>query len=218
MEVPAFRLILITHRQQMPLSEYLKFIELCALSGITSLQLREKNMTPEFALEFSSKLKIILDPLNIPLIINDDASLASRMKASGVHLGQTDGKLEEARNLIGPDKIFGLSIESMENLEEANQNTLDYVAASAVFSSKNKENIKKIWELEGLSLLAKKSKHPVVAIGNINLNNIRNVLTAGASGVAVIGAIHDAPDPILAVKNLRKIIDQHFKNKEVKYV
>lgn len=206
-----YKLMLVTNRQQTPIDDYLQFIKTCAHAGITSVQLREKNQAPEALLEFGEKLKHILDPLQIPLIVNDDIELALMLNASGVHLGQTDGNPERARALLGPDKIIGVSIDTEDNLMRANQLPIDYVGIGAIFPTSNKNNVATIWGVHGLSQLAPHSKHPIIGIGGINESNAPEVLASGACGIAVIGALHDAEDATLTTHNLRHIIDSRGK-------
>ena len=190
-----YKLILITNRQSQPLKDYLQFIELCLKSGVTSVQLREKEATSAFLLDYASQLKTLLDSYNVPLIINDNLELALEINAQGLHLGQTDGSPHLARERLGTDKYLGLSIETEEDLERANCCDVDYVAASAVFPSSHKTNLRTIWGLDGLQSLAKRSVNPLIAIGGINPGNVEKVMTAGAQGIAVIGALHDDPNP-----------------------
>lgn len=206
----ALKLCLVTNiKTQQPLFEYLGFIIKAAAGGITMVQLREKGQNIHEIKEKAIALRHILRPLNIPLIINDFVELADDIDADGVHLGQQDMSPEEARAILGPDKIIGLSIESFEDLERSNASSaLDYVTASAVYPSKTKPDCKKIWGLKGLSEIVHLSKHPVTAIGGITLTNIKDIHRAGASGVAVVGAIHDAHDPYDASKNLRHLFDR----------
>lgn len=203
-----YKLILVTHRQQVPLEDYLFFIKQCASSGITSVQLREKNANFDFLLTFGARLKNILDPLNIPLIINDDVDLALKLNASGVHLGNSDGDARSARNQLGPDKIIGLSIESESDLHAANKLPVNYVAASAVFKTKNKSDIQVTWGIDGVKLLSKQSNHPLVGIGGINSFNVLSILNAGAKGIAVISALHDAKNPTEMTRTLRDMLDK----------
>jgi thiamine-phosphate pyrophosphorylase len=202
------KLILITNRSETSLPEYLSFIKICAESGITAVQLREKNASPEFLLEFGSHLKEILSPLQIPLIINDNMKLAIDLKASGIHLGQTDGDPNQTRMILGGHKIIGLSIETMAELYRSHHCPIDYVAASAVFPTTHKQDVKTLWGLERLSMLVKASKHPVVAIGGIDLSNAKIVMETGVSGIAIIGVLHQAKDPRQVTKQLRQIVDE----------
>lgn len=202
-----YKLTLITNKGDIPLYDYLTFIETCAKSGITSLQLREKNTFYEDLLEFGRNIKKILAPHNIPFIINDDLDLAIELNADGIHLGQTDGDPIAARKHLGPDKVIGVSINSLKNLHDSNELPINYVGIGAIFPTDNKPNITTIWGIEGLKNLASLSKHPIVAIGGINEANAPEVISGGAHGIAVIGALHDAIDPALATKSLRQIID-----------
>ena len=203
--------MLVTNRQHTPLNDYLQFIERCALSGITAVQLREKMEPYSFLLTFGHALKRILDPLHIPLIINDSVQLALELDASGVHLGQTDGDPRQARNILGRSKIIGVSIDSAEHLIAANDLPLDYVGIGAIFPTANKHNVTTQWGLEGLQQLTPSSKHPIIGIGGINEHNAADVMLAGAHGIAVIGALHDAEDPNQTTYNLRHIINSRGK-------
>ncbi len=202
-----YKLMLVTHRKDIPVSAYLDFIKACAASGTSSVQLREKNASDDFLFDLGMRLKSVLDPYNVPLIVNDNVDLAIRLDAAGVHLGQTDGDPVAARAALGPDKIIGVSIEYLEELETANTMPLDYVAASAVFDTVNKSNLKTLWGLDGVRMLSERSKHPLMGIGGIHHGNAGDVIKAGAKGVAVIGALHDAQNPNEASRSLRAIID-----------
>ncbi|RAP34533.1 thiamine-phosphate diphosphorylase [Legionella quinlivanii] len=175
--------------------------------GVLSVQYREKNLSFKQHYQKAKELKYQLDRFRIPLIINDDVLLAQEIGAAGVHLGQLDQSPEEARCLLGSDKLIGLSIESIPQLEAANHlDCLDYVAASAVFKSRSKQDVKTLWELDGLAKLVQLSRHPVIAIGGINLGNVSSVMSQGAFGVAVIAAISDADNPEGAAKSLHRLI------------
>lgn len=207
-----YKLMLVTHRQSHPLDDYLHFIEKCLCSGVSSVQLREKNASPDFLLDYALRLKNLLDRYKIPLIINDNLELAIEINAQGLHLGQTDGSPLLARERLGADKYLGLSIESEDDLEKANHCNLDYVAASAVFSTTNKTNLRKIWGIEGLQSLAQRSIHPLIAIGGINEQNVEKVIEAGAQGIAVIDALHAAENPSATATALLLQIEKRRKN------
>ena len=194
---------LLTNAQDFPDDSYLSFIEVCARSGITHLQLRQKNWSYSDLLSFGQELKAVLSSYDVPLIINDDFELMLDLNAEGIHLGQSDSNPVLVRQEVGEDKIIGLSIESMNELMNANQlDCLDYVAASSVFPTDTKKNLKTIWGIDGLQLFCQQSRHPVIAIGGINLNNVNQVYSAGAAGVALISAIHEAANPSLYIQNL----------------
>jgi thiamine-phosphate pyrophosphorylase len=188
------KLCLVTDFTTSTFADYQQFILQIARGGVTCVQLRAKNSSLADILKFAQILKELLTPFSIPLIINDHLDVAIAVDAAGVHLGQADTDPANARALLGPTKIIGLSIETLAQLDQANKlDCLDYVAASAVFASKT--DCKTIWELTGLNELVKFSQHPVVAIGGINANNIASVIAQGVCGVAVISAIHQHPDP-----------------------
>ena len=205
------KLCLVTNRTSQSIPEYLEFIKEVVSAGITMVQLRDKSNNIEEMEAFAKALQEILAPKNIPLIINDNVMLAKAINANGVHIGNDDMGIKQARELLGSDKIIGISIESLEDLERANQLSGNYyVAASAVFVSKTKNNCKKIWGLDGLEYIVKNSNHPVIAIGNINKSNLKDVMDCGASGVAVISAIHDDNSPYEATLDLSKIIERQY--------
>ncbi len=194
-------------------NEYLKFIELSAKSGITHLQLRQKNWSFSSLLSLGRELQAVLKSYSVPLIINDNLDLAVELNADGVHLGQKDGNPDAARAILGTDKTIGVSIENLTQLEQANlSRSINYVAASAIFPSKSKNNIEHIWGIDGLDKFCQKSYHPVIAIGGINLSNIAEVGATGISGVAVISAIHEADNPKQYIQDLNQKLNYGAKH------
>lgn len=214
MNANALKLCLVTHLQHQAFSVYKSFLLKAIRGGITAVQLREKNKSLSELQALALEFKATLRPFKIPLIINDHVDIAKVIGADGVHLGQSDLSPYEARSILGPAKIIGWSIETLEELALANQLTcIDYVAASAVFPSKNKPDCKTIWGIAGLQQIIQLSKHPVIAIGGINLNNVGMVIDNGACGVAVVGAIHDN-DPTQSAADLLAAIDHSIKKRE----
>lgn len=203
-----YKLMLVTNKRNIPEDEYLQLIQVCAISGITAVQLREKSLSYRSLLKLGRALKEILSPLNIPLIVNDHVNLALELDAEGVHLGQADGDAKVARDLLGPDKIIGISIDSMANLQVANELPIDYVGIGAIFPTRNKANVTTIWDIAGLKQASLLSKHPIVAIGGIHENNAAAVMQAGSQGIAAIGAFHDTIDPGVTTKKLRSIVER----------
>lgn len=176
--------------------EYTPFLLQAIDGGLKSVQLRAKGQEPDTVYAMAVQLKKLLTPYDIPLIINDHVEIAREVDAAGVHIGQADEAPYRARALLGKDKLIGLSIESQAELVAANAlPCINYVAASAVFATASKTNLKKIWGLDGLRELCTTSIHPVLAIGGINLSIIDAVLAQGAYGIAVISALHDAHNP-----------------------
>jgi thiamine-phosphate pyrophosphorylase len=206
MNMRALKLCLVTNKKNIPFDVYRSFVLKAVQGGVTSVQLREKTTNLDEFEQMARQLQSILKRLNVPLIINDHVEIAKRVDASGIHLGQSDISPMIARQILGPDKWIGLSIETEDQLEIANQLTcIDYVAASAVFPSKTKPDCTTVWGIHGLRRLTELSKHPVMAIGGITHANIDLIIDSGASGAAVVGAIHDASCPRAAAK---KLIDQ----------
>jgi len=194
--------MLVTNKGRIPINKYLDFVSLCAHAGITSVQLREKNLDKKELVIFGQNLQEVLQPLNIPLIVNDDLLLAKKINAAGVHLGETDGDILQARILLGLKKFIGLTVNSIEQLLHANSLPIDYIGIGAVFATKNKKDVKNIWGTEMLKKLIMLTKHPVVAIGGIDVANIESVVAAGAHGIAAIDAFHSAKDPAATAKIL----------------
>ncbi len=176
---------------------------LAALSGgVTLIQYRDKFKSFSDQLHAALSLKVLLKPYAIPLIINDNVELAKTVDADGVHLGQSDQSPLDARKILGPDKIIGLSIENLEQLENANQlSCINYVAASALFPTPSKTNCNYYWGLDGLKDFVRRSRHPVITIGGITASNVFDVMQSGVVGVAVISAIHGS-NPKSAAKQL----------------
>ena len=159
---------------------------------------------------FAIALQQITQRYNIPLIINDHVQLALEIDADGVHLGKDDMPISIARSLLGPNKIIGISIDNIEDLENAN--ILEgnyYIAVSSVFRSNTKLDCSKIWGLKGLQQIISKSVHPVVAIGNINQTNIKDVMKHGAEGVAIISAIHNN-NPYESAQAILSLVEKEY--------
>ena len=174
--------------------------------GVTMVQLREKHSsTAEFVAK-ALKLKELLRPYGVPLIINDRIDVALASDADGVHIGQSDMPIGIARKLLGPEKIIGLSVESLQDVLSANETDADYIGVSPVFSTPTKTDTAAPFGLEGLKLAVEKSVHPAVAIGGINLSNAGSVMACGCDGIAVVSAVLCAPDPCRASAELLKII------------
>jgi len=174
--------------------------------GVTMVQLREKKADFREFLEVAQVLKRMLAHMGVPLIINDSVEVAQRVGADGVHLGQSDLPLAEARRILGPTAWIGLSVETREQALRAETLEADYLGVSPVFASASKTDTGTPWGLDGVSWLRAHSRHVLVGIGGITLNNAGSVLRAGAHGVAVISAICSAPSPGSAAKSLRQAI------------
>jgi thiamine-phosphate pyrophosphorylase len=177
-----------------------------AKAGVACVQLREKNIATRDFIEEARRIKEILTPYKIPLIINDRIDVALAVEADGVHVGQSDMPYSMARKLMGPRSIVGLSVETWEDVEVAEKLDADYLGVSPVFETPTKTDTKGSWGLEGLSKIRAYSRHPLVAIGGLNASNAKDAVMAGADSIAVVSAICSAPDPFIASVELVDII------------
>ena len=177
-----------------------------AKAGAACVQLREKDIDTRDFIEEARRVKEILTPYNIPLIINDRIDVALAVEAEGVHVGQSDMPYPMARKLMGPRSIVGLSVETWEDVEAAEKLDADYLGVSPVFETPTKTDTKGSWGLEGLSKIRAYSRHPLVAIGGLNASNAKDVVMAGADSIAVVSAICSAPDPYMVSLELVDII------------
>ena len=211
-----FRLCLVTAMgdkplNDKPLDDYLHFLRAVVRGGVDCVEWREKHQPME-KLTALRAIKKLLDELSVPLLINDYPAICAMVDASGVHLGNSDMTATAARAIIGKEKTIGQSIESMNDMDSANQqDNINYVTVSAVFASQNKTDTKKIWGIDGLADVVKISQKPITAIGGITLENVAAVMATGVYGVAVVGALHDATNPFVAAKDFRDIIDRSNK-------
>ena len=205
MKPEQLRLYLVTDRP-LSLGRDLDWIVAEAVrGGTTMVQLREKEADTRDFVALGLKLKELLTPLGIPLLINDRIDVALAVDADGVHIGQSDMPYAIARRLLGPDRIIGLSVETMDEVAEANALDVDYVAVSPVYGTPTKTDTAEPFGLEGLRKAAALSRHPVVAIGGMNERTAADVFAAGADGIAVVSAICSAPDPCAAARRLLEI-------------
>lgn len=196
--------MLVTHRQGQTISDYLDWLEGCAKAGVTAIQLREKNTSTETLISLGQALKDRLKPYQVPLIINDRLDLALAIGADGVHLGQSDGDPAMARCQLGEKAIIGQSIDRPEQIAVANHLPLDYVGIGSIFPTGSKTDVSQIWGIEQLAAATPKSRHPVIAIGGIQAADLPALQQAGAAGVAMISAIHQAENPTALIQDLLK--------------
>ena len=179
--------------------------------GVTVVQLREKDASTGEFIELARRLMTLLKPLDIPLIINDRVDVALAVDADGVHIGQSDMSYEDARRLLGPDKIIGLSVESFEDIEAANALDVDYIGISPVYGTPTKTDTAEPFGLDGLRKAVPMSVHPTVAIGGMNASTIAEVMAAGTDGVAVVSAICSAENIRKATSELRMIVEANVR-------
>ena len=174
--------------------------------GASCVQLREKGASTRAFVEEARRIKELMVPFRVPLIINDRLDVALAVGADGVHVGQDDMPYEIARKLMGPKAIIGLSVETWEDVERAEALDAAYLGVSPIFATPTKTDTKGAWGLDGLARIRTFSRHPLVAIGGLNASNAEAVVMAGADGVAVVSAICASPDPLATSRELAEII------------
>ena len=179
--------------------------------GVTIVQLREKEASTGDFIALARRLLQLLKPLGIPLIINDRVDVALAVDADGVHIGQSDMSYEDARRLLGPDKIIGLSVENFDDIEKANALDVDYIGISPVYGTPTKTDTAEPFGLAGLRKAVTMSVHPTVAIGGMNASTIGDVIASGADGVAVVSAICSAENIREAAAELKSVAEANMK-------
>lgn len=200
-----YKLYLVTDDQQ-DLATLKFVVERAVSGGVTMVQVREKHGDVRAFIERAKAVKSVLARTGVPLIINDRVDVALAVDADGLHLGQSDMPAVLARQLIGPNKILGLSIETDKQLQEADSLPIDYIGLSALFATPTKTNLKKHWGYEGIQMALDSTKLPIVGIGGINESNIPQLTETGIHGLALVSAICHAEDPKAATEYLLSLM------------
>jgi thiamine-phosphate pyrophosphorylase len=189
---------------------------LCAQGGATLVQLRDKVSETRALVEEARAISKALRPFAVPLVVNDRVDVALAGGADGVHLGQDDMAVEDARRLLGPGAIIGLSVKNAGEAEAAPIALIDYVGSGGVYATLSKQQKNAPIGPEGLARIigvlrsrAQKEKKelPICGIAGIDADNAAAVIGAGADGVAVISALSLASDPTAAARSLRRVVD-----------
>lgn len=198
-------LYLVTDSTGLEENEFLSKIEEACKSGITLLQLREKDKTGREYLDLAFKVKEITDKYSIPLIIDDRIDIAIAVDAAGVHVGQSDLNVRYARKILGSDKIIGATTKTLKQAEEAVSEGADYLGVGAIYPTTTKVKTV-ITEVSTLKEICESVKIPVVAIGGLNEENSDILKGSKISGIAVVSAIMKAKEIKRAVVGLREKI------------
>jgi len=192
-----------------------KYVRLALEGGATFLQLRDKEATHDELVREAVALKKIAKAFHVPFIINDDVLAAKEVDADGVHIGQDDMAYEQARKILGDDKIIGVTAKTVELAKNAQKKGADYIGVGAVFQSNTKQNAVRI-DKDTLMKITDSVDIPVVAIGGITYDNVDYLKDTGISGVAVVSAIFGARDIKAATEQLYNkvdcLFDYHKKN------
>jgi thiamine-phosphate pyrophosphorylase len=176
------------------------------LGGVTVVQLRAKNLGTRDFLELALRMSAALKKKSVPLIINDRTDIALACGAEGVHLGQDDMPLPDARRLLGPDKVIGISVNTINEAAEAERLGADYLGLGPIYGTSTKQTVLPVLGPEGIQRVKRHIGIPIIAIGGINAANAGAVKKAGADGIAVVSAILSAKDARQATAELKNIL------------
>ena len=187
------KLYLVTDSDILRERNFYNSIEEALKGGVTMLQLREKNASGKEFLEKAIKLRELTKKYNVKFIINDRVDIAMLCNADGVHIGQSDIPANKVRELIGEDKIVGVSARTVEEALIAKENSADYLGVGAMFTTTTKLDAKSV-SIEKLKEIKKAVDLPIVAIGGLSLNNIDKLKVCNVDGYAVVSAILGAPN------------------------
>ncbi len=156
--------------------------------GITFLQIREKNLSYDEFLQQAKELKWVAAAHQIPYVVNDEVAIAKAVDADGVHIGQSDTKLQQARAILGPDKIIGVSVQTVAQAVQAEQQGADYLGVGALYSTATKPEAAAL-DHEEVRNICQAVTIPVVGIGGIHKGNIASLKGLGLDGIAAVSAI-----------------------------
>lgn len=182
--------------------------------GVTAVQIRSKSLNSENFIKLVDETVKNLASDTVPVIVNDRIDVATATKASGVHLGQEDTSVLQARQTIGTTSIIGLTVRSIQEAEDAPLDCLDYISIGGVFATQSKQNPDPPIGVDQLQIILEKIRSqnpdmPVIAISGINESNIDQVLATGVDGVAVVSAICESENPRKAARRLRDLIESN---------
>ncbi|WP_040330369.1 thiamine phosphate synthase [Clostridium ihumii] len=197
-----YSLYLVTDRNILKNRDLKDEVENAIKGGVTLVQLREKECGGKDFLEYAIEVKEITDKYNVPLIINDRVDIALAIDAAGVHVGQNDIPAKVVRELIGKNKVLGISVSNLEEAKKAVEDGADYLGIGAIYSTSTKKDAKNV-KLNMLKEIRDNIKIPIVAIGGIDKNNAKEVIECNIDGIAVVSAILSENDIELAAKNLK---------------
>lgn len=187
-------------------------VKQAVMGGVTCVQLRDKDCTTDELIQYGKHIKEFLDHKNIPLIVNDNLEAAIQIGASGIHVGQSDMKVSDIRDIIGSSMIVGLSCENLEQARLVDSKDVDYIGISPLFTTPTKQNHSTPIGMQGLSDMVELLDLPCVAIGGIKLEHCREIFSRGACGVAVISAICGQPSPEMAARRFQSEIKSFEKD------
>ena len=189
----ALRLYLVSNRYQDSVERFLEKVETACRSGVTIVQLREKNLTTNQYYQLAKQVKEITDTYQVPLIIDDRLDVCLAVDAAGLHIGDDELPVSVARQVLGPEKILGVTAKTVKRALEAEEGGADYLGTGAIFPTTTKENAP-ITLISTLKTICQKVAIPVVAIGGLTSENIDQLIGTGIAGVAVVRDLMQAED------------------------
>ena len=189
----ALRLYLVTNRYQDSLESFLEKIETACRSGVTIIQLREKNLTTNQYYQLAKEVKEITDAYQVPLIIDDRLDVCLAVDAAGLHIGDDELPVSVARQVLGSDKILGVTAKTVKRALEAEEGGADYLGTGAIFPTTTKKNAP-ITLISTLKTICQRVAIPVVAIGGLTSENIDQLIGTGIAGVAVVRDLMQVED------------------------
>ena len=189
----ALKLYLVTNRYQDSLESFLEKVETACRSGVTIIQLREKNLTTNQYYQLAKQVKEITDAYQVPLIIDDRLDVCLAVDATGLHIGDDELPISVARKVLGPEKILGVTAKTVKRALEAEEAGADYLGTGAIFPTTTKENAP-ITLISTLKTICQRVAIPVVAIGGLTSENIDQLIGTGIAGVAVVRDLMQAED------------------------
>ena len=187
------KLYLVTNRYQDSLENFLEKVETACRSGVTIVQLREKNLTTNQYYQLAKQVKEITDAYQVPLIIDDRLDVCLAVDAAGLHIGDDELPVSVARKVLGPEKILGVTAKTVKRALEAEEGGADYLGTGAIFPTTTKENAP-ITLISTLKTICQRVAIPVVAIGGLTSENIEQLIGTGIAGVAVVRDLMQAED------------------------
>ena len=189
----ALRLYLVTNRYQDSLESFLEKVETACRSGVTIIQLREKNLTTNQYYQLAKQVKEITDAYQVPLIIDDRLDVCLAVDAAGLHIGDDELPVSVARKVLGSEKILGVTAKTVKRALEAEEGGADYLGTGAIFPTTTKENAP-ITLISTLKTICQRVAIPVVAIGGLTSENIDQLMGTGIAGVAVVRDLMQTED------------------------
>ena len=202
-----YSLYLVTDRAMAGKRDLREVVSEAIRGGVTAVQLREKALPSDEFEKIAFEIKKVVEPLGVPLIINDNIDVALAVGADGVHVGQDDMPIERARKIVGRGMIIGVSVSTVKEAIAARDGGADYLGVGPIWPTPTKTDTPEAIGLEGIRAIRAAVDIPLVGIGGIKAKNARSVVDAGCDGIAVVSAIMAAKDPRAAAMELRNAIN-----------